>query len=188
MWHLYEVVISNSLVWLKVQASSGSSEQSAAFFQSRFNGTDYIVDGQLPVTPFKLSSRSHYIANWASIEERLPPGWDDDEFHIAKTPYPWCETLSEDCDCLGAKGRLDEAFCSDLGSHDESEKLAHKSRERKAPLLHSEDGGDYSAARRIPKTGEASRRGTFSAPGRGPRWAEAGRRGRRSKGSSQPTG
>ena len=30
--HLYEVVISNSRVWLKVQASCSSSEQSAAFF------------------------------------------------------------------------------------------------------------------------------------------------------------
>ena len=61
MWHLYEVVISNSRVWLKVQASCSSSEQAAAFFESRFNETDYTVDGHRPVTPFRLSQRSHYL-------------------------------------------------------------------------------------------------------------------------------
>ena len=98
-WHLYEVVISNSRVWLKVQASCSSSEQSAAFFESCFNGTDYIVDGHRPITPFRLSQRSHDVANWVSTVDRLPAGWDDDEFHIVGTPYPWCETLSDDCDC-----------------------------------------------------------------------------------------
>ena len=127
MSHLYEVVISNSRVWLKVQASCSSSEQSAAFFESRFNGTDYIVDGHLPVSPFRLSQRSHCVANWASIVDRLPAGWDDDEFHIVGTPYPWCETLSDDCDCHGAKGRLDAAYCSDFGLHDETDKRASKS-------------------------------------------------------------
>ena len=128
MCHLYEVVISNSRVWLKVQASCSSSEQSAAFFEFRFNGTDYTtVDGHLPVTPFSLSQRSHYVANWVSIVERLPAGWDDDEFHIVGTPYPWCETLSDDCDCHGAKGRLDLAYCSDFGLHDETDKRASKS-------------------------------------------------------------
>ena len=127
MLHLYEVVISNPRVWLKVQASCSSSEQSAAFFESRFNGTDYIVDGHHPVTPFRLSQRSHYIANWASIVDRLPAGWDDNEFHIVGTPYPWCETLSDDCDCHGAKGRLDATYCSDFGLHDETEKRASRS-------------------------------------------------------------
>ena len=127
MWHLYEVVISNSRVWLKVQASCSSSEQSAAFFESRFNGTDYTtVDGHRPVTPFRLSQRSHDVANWVSIVDRLPAGWDDDEFHIVGTPYPWCEALSDDCDCHGAKGRLDAAYCSDFGSHDETDKRARK--------------------------------------------------------------
>ncbi len=127
MWHLYEIVISNFLIWLKIQASSESPEQSAAFFQSRFNGTDYFVGEDLTITPFKLSSRSHYIANWASIEDRLPPGWDDKEFQIVESPYTWCETLSDDCDCHGAKGRLDEAFCADFGSHDQTEKYSRKS-------------------------------------------------------------
>ena len=127
-WHLYEVVISNSRVWLKVQSSCFSSEQSAGFFEYRFNGTDYTpVDGHRPVTPFRLSQRSHYLANWVSIADRLPAGWDDDEFHIVENPYPWCETLSDDCDCHGAKGRLDAAYCSDFGMHDEADKRASKS-------------------------------------------------------------
>ena len=127
-WHLYEVVISNSRVWLKVQASCSSSEQSAAFFEYRFSGTDYTtVDGHRPVTPFRLSQRSHYLANWVSMADRLPAGWDDDDFHIVGTPYPWCDTLSDNCDCHGSKGRLDAAFCSDFGLHDNMDKRASKS-------------------------------------------------------------
>ena len=127
-WHLYEVVISNSRVWMKVQSSCFSSEQSAVFFEYRFNGTDYTpADGHRPVTPFRLSQRSHYLANWVSIADRLPAGWDDDEFHIVENPYPWCETLSDDCDCHGAKGRLDAAYCSDFGMHNEADKRAGKS-------------------------------------------------------------
>ena len=125
--HLYEIVISNSRMWLKVQASCASPEQSAAFFESRFTGTDYIVDDHQPVTPFTLSECSHFIANWESLVDQLPEGWDDDEFHIVDTPYPWCETLSEDCDCHGAKGRLDAACCSDFGLHDEIDKRDSKS-------------------------------------------------------------
>ena len=59
--------------------------------------------------------------------DRLPAGWDDDEFHIVETPYPWCETLSDDCDCHGAKGRLDATYCSDFGLHNETEKQENKS-------------------------------------------------------------
>ena len=43
--HLYEAVISNSRVWLKVQASCRSLEQSVAFFEARFNGTRYGYTG-----------------------------------------------------------------------------------------------------------------------------------------------
>ena len=128
MSHLYEVVISNSRVWLKMQASCESAEQAAAFFEARFNGIDHTpMDGHRPVTPFRLSQRAECVANWVSIVDRLPAGWDDDEFHIAGAPYPWCETLSDDCDCHGAKGRLDVVYCSDFGLHDETEKRASKS-------------------------------------------------------------
>ena len=126
-WHLYEVVISNPRVWLKVQASCSSSEQSAAFFECRFNGIDYITDEDLPVTPFRLSARADYVANWTSIVDRLPEGWDDDDFHIEGTPYPWCESLSEDCDCHGTKGGLGNAYCSDFGLLGETEKRESKS-------------------------------------------------------------
>ena len=42
-------------------------------------------------------------------------------------PYPWCDTLSEDCNCHGIKGNLAAVYCSDFGSHDESDKRASKS-------------------------------------------------------------
>ena len=126
MWHLYELVISNSRVWLKVQASCESTEQAGAFFEARFTGTSHTVDDRLSVTSFKLGDRSQYVANWVSIVGGLPAGWDDDEFQIEGSPYPWCETLSDDCDCHGAKGSLDAVYCSDFGLHDETDKRASK--------------------------------------------------------------
>ena len=95
MWHLYEIVISNPRVWLKMQASCESIEQAAVFFEARFNGSDYVtMDGHRPVTPFKLAERSRDVANWTSIVDRLPEGWGHEEFQIEGSPYPWCETLS----------------------------------------------------------------------------------------------
>lgn len=127
-WHLYEVVISNPRLWLKIQTSHSSLKNSAVFFEARFNGTNYTtVDGHRPVTPFRLSESSQHITNWASIVDRLPVGWNDDKFHIQGPPYPWCETLLDDCDCHGAKGRLDTAYCSDFGLHEETDKRASKS-------------------------------------------------------------
>ena len=127
MQHLYEVVISNSRGWMKMQASCSSSEQATLFFEARFNGNDYVVDGHRRVTPFRLSERSDYVANWTSVVELLPVGWDDDEFQIVGDPYPWCEAMSEDCDCRGSKGRLDALHCSDYGLHKEIDKRASKS-------------------------------------------------------------
>ena len=57
----------------------------------------------------------------------LPTGWDAQEFRVVDGPYPWCDTLSEDCDCHGKKGRLDATYCSSFGSHYESAKRASKS-------------------------------------------------------------
>ena len=127
MQHLYEVVISNSRVWMKMQASCSSSNQSTSFFRARFSGTDYMVDGHRPVTPFRLSERSHYVHNWEAIVDLLPEGWDEDKFQLAGNPCPWCEDLSEDCGCRGSKGRLDAVYCSDYGLHDETDKRASKS-------------------------------------------------------------
>ena len=127
MSHLYETVIGNARVWLKLQASCESSEQAGAFFECRFNGNDFVVDGKLAVMPFRLSERSDHITNWASIADRLPAGWEDDEFRIVEPPYPWCESLSDGCNCHGRKGRLDEVVCSDVGLHEETDKRAGKS-------------------------------------------------------------
>ena len=132
VWHLYEVIISNSLMWMKIQASCQSSEQAMEFFEAWFGGED--PNPPQPVYPWhsfsiptKLSQRSDRITNWASIVSDLPPGWDDDEFRLADGPYPWCEMLSDDCDCHGSKGGLDAAFCSDFGTHDETQKRTRKS-------------------------------------------------------------
>ena len=127
MQHLYEVVISNSRVWMKMQASCFSSEQSTAFFEARFNGTDYTVDGHRPVTPFRLSERSHYIGNWTSVVDLLPKGWDKEEFLMAGKPYPWCQDLSEDCDCRGSKRGQGDLYCSGYGLYDEIDKRETKS-------------------------------------------------------------
>ena len=127
-WHLYESVIGNSRVWLKLQASC-SSTVPGTVFEHRFTGADYIpLDGDRPVTPFRLSERCHHIANWSSTVDQLPPGWNDEEYHILQTAYPWCETLADHCECHGTKGRLDVVFCSDFGYVDDVEKRAHRTR------------------------------------------------------------
>ena len=97
------------------------------FLEARFNGTQHSVDGFQAVTPFRLSKCSYAIGNWTSIVDRLPDGWDDGLYHIEGFPYPWCETLSDDCDCHGMKGRLDETYCSDFGLHIEMDKRTRKS-------------------------------------------------------------
>ena len=54
-WHLYETVIGSARLWLKLQASC-STTAPAALFEYRFSGADYTpVDGDRPVTPFRLS-------------------------------------------------------------------------------------------------------------------------------------
>ena len=126
VWHLYEVVISNTVTWLKLQSSCSSLENATEFFERRFTGADHYVDGDRPVMPFKLSQRSDRIVNWRSIVDRLPAGWDDREFHIAGAAYPWCETLTDDCDCHGKKGGLLAAHCSDFGLEEEADKRARK--------------------------------------------------------------
>ena len=134
MYHLYEIVLESPLMWLKVQASCESEEQATAFLEYRFGGSD--PDPLRPDlrhvsfsfrVPRKLSECSDHIFNWEAIRDRLPTGWDDQDFRLVQGPYPWCETLSDDCDCRGAKGRLDAAYCSDFGLHDETAKLASKS-------------------------------------------------------------
>ena len=148
-WHLHEAVIGNARVWLKLQASCPSTE-SAGLFESRFSGADYIpADGRRLVTPFRLSNRSHHIANWSSIVESLPDGWDDEEFRIVETAYPWCDTLADGCDCHGTKGRLkSRALFRFRRGRGEGEAVAQDP-ERQVRALHSRDGGaDHATGRR----------------------------------------
>ena len=135
MFHLYEIVIESPQMWLKIQASCWSEEQASAFLEHRFGGNS--PDPLRPdlrhakssfLVPRKLSECSDRIFNWETIKGRLPHGWDDHEFQLAEGPYPWCETLSDDCDCYGSKGRVNvAAYCSDFGVQDETDKRVSKS-------------------------------------------------------------
>ena len=135
MYHLYEIVLESPQMWLKLQASCFSEEQATAFFAYRFGGNDpdplrpdlRYVSFSFRV-PRKLSECTDHIFNWEDMKDRLPTGWHDQEFRLAQGPYPWCETLSDDCDCHGSDGILGYIYCSDLGLHDEAAKRASKSR------------------------------------------------------------
>ena len=132
LYHLYEIVLESPQMWMKFQASCDSPEQALAFLQSRLGGED--PEPPVPVYPYlsfkvpaKLSKRTQDIANWAFIKDRLPDSWDDYEFRLAEGPYPWCETLTDDCDCFGPRGRLDIIHCSDFGLLEDADKRANKS-------------------------------------------------------------
>ena len=134
MHHLYEIVLESPQMWLKIQASCQSGEQATAFFESRFGGND--PDPSRPdlryvsfslLVPRKLSECTDHIFNWEAIKDRVPAGWDDHEFRVAEGPYPWCETLADDCDCHGSDGRLDATYCSDLGLRNDTARRASKS-------------------------------------------------------------
>ena len=88
MNHLYEIVLESPQMWLKTQASCWSEEQATAFFECRFGGN--APDPLWPhlrnvlfsfLVPRKLSECSDHIFNWEAIKDRLPTGWDDQEFH-----------------------------------------------------------------------------------------------------------
>ena len=135
-------MLESSEIWLKLQASCSSKDQATAFFECRFGGhaphlaerPDLVYVTFSFQVPRRLSERSEYIPtssecidNWEDIKDHLPAGWEDQEFRVVDGPYPWCDTLSEDCDCHGKKGRLDATYCSSFGSVDESTKRASKS-------------------------------------------------------------
>ena len=132
MYHLFEIILESHGMWIKFQASCSSSEQALAFLQSRLGGED--PDPPVPVYPYlsfeiptNLSEHVRNIANWESVKDSFPDDWDDHEFRLAEGPYPWCESLSDDCDCQGGKGRLDAVFCSDFGLQGETASRAGKS-------------------------------------------------------------
>ena len=132
MYHLYEIVLESDQLWIKFQASASSSEQALAFLEQCLGGEH--PDPPVPVYPYmsfeiptKLSERVGGISNWESVKDGFPDDWDDHEFRLAEGPYPWCESLSDDCDCHGGKGRLDAVFCSEFGLLGETAKRASKS-------------------------------------------------------------
>ena len=125
--HLYETIIGNDRFWFKLQATCWSSRQAAVYMEARFNGARYTTaDGHRPVTPFRLSECSNEITNWESIVKQLPDTWDEDEYTIERYPYPWCETLSEGCNCR-ASGR-NIVVCSEYGIQQETGKKKERSR------------------------------------------------------------
>lgn len=128
MYHLYEAIFESPGMWLKIQASCRSQDQAMAFFGARF-GTKVpsASFSQYSLTvPFRLAERSNWIANWETIRDHLPYGWDDHEFKLAEGPYPWCETLSSDCDCHGKKSAPYLVFCSDIGLPEDATRRARK--------------------------------------------------------------
>ena len=132
MYHLYEIVLESHQMWIKFQASCSLPEQAVAFLQSRLGGED--PNPPVPEYPYlsfeiptRLSERVHNIANWESVKDSFPDGWDEHEFRLAEGPYPWCESLSDDCDCHGGKGRLDIVYCSDFGLREDDAKRKTKS-------------------------------------------------------------
>ena len=131
-YHLYEILLESSLMWVKIQSPCTSEEQAMAYFGSRFGGED--PDPPVPVRPYrtldipsKLSECAKRIANWDSILDSLPSGWDDHEFRLVGKPYPWCETLTDNCNCHGSEDELSAAYCSDFGLAGDVEQRANKS-------------------------------------------------------------
>ena len=115
-YHLYEIIIANSRFWFKLQSSCWSRRQAIEFFEHRFNGANFTTGyGYHVVVPFRLSECTNQIDNWKDVLDSLPDGWDDGKYHIEGIPYPWCETLSKDCDCYANLGNLFSVCCSDFG-------------------------------------------------------------------------
>ena len=128
-YHLYEAVFESPRMWLKIQVSCKSQNNAKEFLGSRFGREvpSAIAPEYSLSAPFKLFERSASVANWETIKDHLPDGWDDHEFRIAEGPYPWCETLSDDCDCHGREGRLDALYCSDIGLREDAARRESKS-------------------------------------------------------------
>ena len=131
-YHLYEILLESSIMWVKIQAPCVSVEQAMAYFGFRFGGED--PDPPVPVHPYRtfdiptiLSECTENIANWESVKDSFPLGWDGNVFRPVGEPYPWCETLADGCDCYGSDDELSSAYCSDFGPIGAVEKRESKS-------------------------------------------------------------
>ena len=104
-------------MWMKLQVPGDPEQEQPAspMLEARFGGTTEIQYEPSFSVPFRLSERSQHIHNWEEVKDSLPLAWDDHEFLLSESPYAWCETLSEGCDCHSAKGRLDITCCSNFG-------------------------------------------------------------------------
>ena len=76
-YHLYEILLESSQMWVKIQAPCVSVEQAMAYFGGRFGGED--PDYPVPVRPrrtfnmpTKLSKCIESIANWESVKTPSP--------------------------------------------------------------------------------------------------------------------
>ena len=122
------MVIRNSAVWIKIQASFRLPERPVELFHRKLTlKIGMRLDDYRPDSPFSPSVLADNLANWASVVDQLPAGWDRDEYRMDGEAYPWCETLSDGCDCHGWRGRLDLMYCADFGLHEDRERRANKS-------------------------------------------------------------
>ena len=160
-FHLYEIVLENPVMWVKIQASCKSHWQANAMLEARFGGTTNASPGPgyLPQSfsvPIRLSEYAEWVMNWNAIEHQLPDGWDDHEFRLVEGPYPWCESLSDGCVCYGMRGRLDATYVSDFGLHDEEGRRNRKSQNARA--LHHNKEAEESFARQDESAREQARK------------------------------
>ena len=130
--HLYEILLESSQMWVKIQAPCTSKEQAIAYFGIRFGGKDPdnpapLYPGRTFDIPTKLRECTEEIANWDSFKDFFPEGWDDLEFNLVGDPYPWCDTLSDGCNCHGSEDRLDTAFVADFGLTEDVDRRMIKS-------------------------------------------------------------
>lgn len=131
-YHLYEILLESAQMWVKIQSPCMSVEQAKAYFGIRFGGED--PNPPVPVYPYRtfgiptiLPECVKDIANWESVKDSFPPGWNDHEFSLVGEPYSWCETLADGCECHGSEDELSAAYCSDFGLKGDVEKRASKS-------------------------------------------------------------
>ena len=137
-YHLYEILLESSQMWVKIQSPCWSVEQAKMYFGVRFGGKDPTQpvppDTPVPVNPHRtfnvptmLSECTQSIANWDSVKDSFPSRWNGHEFRLVGEPYPWCEILADGCDCHGSEDELSSAYCSDFGLLEAVEKRASKS-------------------------------------------------------------
>ena len=171
--HLYEFIISNGHVWIKLQISGISARSAAVFVESYFNGLFFVSeDGRQSVTPFKLSQCSDYIANWSGEVSELPDGWNSSEFSIERYPYAWCATLADDC-CCDVHGIVHGAVISSYGSEhevakkDEQTKNAwyeHRIAELETRVVGNDEAQRIERTRQEKESGENRSKSTFVYP------------------------